>query len=100
MLHVLFTQQALSSLQEVMLFVSTHQGEDKALALGNMLIERAEELAKYPYRGQKELLLADLNLGHRRLVVGRYKIIYKVEETCIYITDVFDTRQDPRHMLP
>ena len=29
------------------------------------------------------------------LKVGNYKIIYKIQTNTIYITDVFDTRQDP-----
>ncbi len=37
-----------------------------------------------------------MNEGHRYLVDGNYKIIYKKISEGILITDVFDTRQDPK----
>ncbi len=36
--------------------------------------------------------------GHRRWVVGHYKLIYLVLEDQLVITDFFDTRQDPKKM--
>ena len=39
--------------------------------------------------------LEELNEGHRYLVKGNYKIIYKEIPEGMLITDVFDTRQDP-----
>ncbi len=45
--------------------------------------------------GQIELNLEKLNEGHRYLVKGNYKIIYKEIADGLLITDVFDTRQDP-----
>lgn len=35
---------------------------------------------------------------HRRIIEGHYKIIYRVEGQAIYITDIFDSRQDPNKM--
>jgi mRNA-degrading endonuclease RelE of RelBE toxin-antitoxin system len=37
-------------------------------------------------------------LQHRRLIVGNYKIIYLIEDDVVYISDIFDTRQDPKKM--
>ena len=35
------------------------------------------------------------SLGHRRVVVGNYKVVYRVlEEEEVRIVDVFDSRQD------
>jgi len=41
-----------------------------------------------------------VNLGwhYRRLVEGHYKIIYRIEDEYIYITDIFDSCQDPDKM--
>ena len=58
----------------------------------------ADTLLLQPLQGQEEPLLEHLRLEHRRLVVSHYKIIYRVEEECIYITDIFDSRQDPDKM--
>jgi toxin ParE1/3/4 len=48
--------------------------------------------------GQIEENLVSLGLDHRYLVEGKYKIIYFIKENVIYITDVFDCRQDPQKM--
>jgi len=42
--------------------------------------------------------LEHLQMGHRRLVQSHYKIIYRIEGNTIYITDIFDSRQDPAKM--
>jgi plasmid stabilization system protein ParE len=47
---------------------------------------------------QVELWLEHLGEGHRYLNVGNYKIIYKAIEDIVLITDLFDTRQDPKTM--
>ncbi|MBK9417484.1 MAG: type II toxin-antitoxin system RelE/ParE family toxin [Flavobacteriales bacterium] len=36
--------------------------------------------------------------GHRRVVVGNYKIVYRVHQEAVRIVDVFDSRQDPGKM--
>jgi mRNA-degrading endonuclease RelE of RelBE toxin-antitoxin system len=53
---------------------------------------------KNPFIGQQEEYLAHLNKGHRRLIEGNYKIIYRVQDDVIYVTDIFDSRQDPAKM--
>jgi hypothetical protein len=35
---------------------------------------------------------------YRRLVVGNFKVIYRIEKDLIYVTDIFDARQDPKRM--
>jgi toxin ParE1/3/4 len=53
------------------------------------------QLKKHPVSGPIELNLEKINEGHRYLVKGHYKIIYKEVSEGVLITDVFDTRQDP-----
>ena len=48
-----------------------------------------------PYLGQEEEILKPKGLGHRYLVCGNYKIIYRLIESDIYIAVVFDTRRNP-----
>lgn len=54
-----------------------------------------QKLKKYPALGPIELNLEKTNQGHRYLIKGNYKIIYKEVSEGLLITDVFDTRQDP-----
>lgn len=51
---------------------------------------------KNPLAGQIESTLEQIGEGHRYIIEGNYKIIYKKVREGILITDVFDTRQDPK----
>ena len=62
------------------------------------LMHRAEELIEQPYKGPPEPFLSELSTGHRFLLLGRYKIIYRVVGDTILITDFFDTKQHPSRM--
>ncbi len=55
-------------------------------------------LKEFPKMGQIEENLESLGLGHRYLIEGNYKIIYRIQGKIISITDIFDTRQDPEKM--
>ena len=48
--------------------------------------------------GQREEYLEHLGQSHRRIIEGNYKIIYRIDGDMIYVTDIFDTRQDPGKM--
>ena len=100
MKRVQFTDQALERLEEILSFLRLSMPEDAVLQVGKQLLEQAESLKQYPYKGQKEEQLQSIGLGHRRLVVDHYKVIYRVTGTSIYIIDFFDTRQDPHKMYP
>ncbi len=50
--------------------------------------------------GAIEALLAELGLEHRYIVEGNFKIIYRIAEETIYITDIFDTRRNPEDINP
>ena len=62
------------------------------------VFDATRPLIKDPLIGAIEENLQDLKQGHRYLVVGNYKIIYRVVKTNIYVTDIFDCRQNPQKM--
>ncbi len=57
------------------------------------------QLTKFPHKAAIETYISS-NYIYRRSVVGRYKIIYRIEGDTIYVTDVFDSRRDPLEMMP
>ncbi|MCD4680170.1 MAG: type II toxin-antitoxin system RelE/ParE family toxin [Bacteroidales bacterium] len=59
------------------------------------IFSSTRQLLKYPQSGQIEKTLEEINEGHRYLVSGNYKIVYKKVIEGILITDIFDTRQYP-----
>jgi plasmid stabilization system protein ParE len=60
--------------------------------------EKSKSLVFQSFIGQEEEFLAHLNLGHRYILAGNYKIVYRIDKEYIYIVDIFDTRQNPTKM--
>lgn len=97
-MKIIYTEQALFSLEEVLNFLAPKVSQEKLYEIRGEILDAAEQLLINPLQGQEEPYLKNMGLGHRRLVVSHYKIIYRVIYDCIFITDIFDTRQDPDKM--
>jgi plasmid stabilization system protein ParE len=97
---IMYTDQSFESLEESIQFLLKVQKVPlgKVLEIRNQLLDRADSLITNPYIGQYEEYLEHLEKGHRRVIEGDFKIIYRIESDCIYITDFFNTRQDPEKM--
>ncbi len=89
-MQLIYTQQATNGLQECLDFLPPEVPEAKVLQIRDGIIKKTEKLILNPY--------LHLGLFHRRLVEGHYKIIYRIEGEIIYVTDIFDSRQDPLKM--
>ena len=66
----------------------------------NDILERIKSLKDFKELGTVDEQLQYLKLGHRKLTQGNYKIVYREEKNIIYITDIFDARQDPDKQQP
>jgi toxin ParE1/3/4 len=73
-------------------------GTKVAKKIKDQLLATPRQLLKYSESGQVEENLKELKEGHRYLVQGKYKIIYKMESGNIYITDIFNCEKDPEKM--
>ena len=98
-MKVRFTMNARRRLGQIM----DHHRDQGIPETGKKLIkeirENAKLLGKHPKMGQKEEQLSYLGQGHRYLFVKPfYKLIYLIVKPIIFITDVFDTRQDTDKM--
>jgi toxin ParE1/3/4 len=93
-----YTEQALHSLEETLNFIAPFITYEKLIEIRDKVLDAADTLVLHPLQGPIEPFLEHLGLGHRRLVVSHYKIIYRVSGDYIYITDIFDSRQDPSKM--
>lgn len=69
-----------------------------AKKIKSTIFEATKQLVKFSKSGTKEENLRELKEEHRYLVAGKYKVIYKVEDDIIYITDVFNCEQNPQKM--
>ncbi len=99
-MKVIYTDQSYDSLKDLTVFLLEEQGWslEKFLAFRAKLLDKADSLETTYNHYQQEDYLEHLGKDHKRAIEGHVKIIYRVEKEYIYITDFFDTRQDPSKM--
>lgn len=94
---VVWTATALNQLDDIYEYIAI----DSEQAAGNVtsrILAATKRLYLFPLSGQEEEFLKELNHSYRYVVAGNYKIIYRLEDKVVYISAVFDTRQDPDKM--
>jgi len=97
-MKVIWSEFAISSLYDIYEYYKEEANENVAKKIKSRIFTATRQLKQHPDSGQIEINLLSLNEGHRYLVEGNYKIIYKKITEGILITDIFDTRQDPIKM--
>ncbi|CAD5271432.1 MULTISPECIES: type II toxin-antitoxin system RelE/ParE family toxin [unclassified Imperialibacter] len=99
-MKVVYTEQSYDSLEELTDFLLEEQGWtlEKLLSFRSGLLDKADALETTYNNYQQEEYLEHLGKGHRRVIEGHVKIIYRIEREHIYIIDFFDSRQDPEKM--
>jgi len=83
------------------LFFYSEEWSDVALAkVDSELKAQLRYLANHPKTGAFEDLVTIGKDGfrYRRVIVWHLKVVYKIVGNEIHVTDIFDTRQDPRKM--
>jgi plasmid stabilization system protein ParE len=95
-MKIIWSDFASKTLREIYIYYKEVANKKTAKDIKNGIFEAANLLVSQPDLGQLELTLEKLGEGHRYLVRDNYKIIYKKVAEGIFITDVFDTRQDPQ----
>lgn len=95
LMKIIWSDFASKSLKEIYLYHKEAASESIAKRLKANIFNTTRQLIEHPLSGQIEESLATLEQGHRYLVKGNYKIIYREIKEGILITDIFDTRQDP-----
>lgn len=97
-MKIIWSDFASGILTEVFHYHEEMAGKNIAKKINSRIFNSTKQLIKHPNSGQIEESLEQLGEGHRYLVSGNYKVIYKKVKEGILITDVFDTRQDPDKM--
>ena len=94
-MQVELTDFAIQQLAEIHSYYAEVASEKVALKVTNNILDSIETLEQLPTIGSREPYLAEMELKHKFIVSGNYKIIFRKEENAIYVTDIFDGRQDP-----
>lgn len=99
-MKVVITDQSLERLESSLRFYleELEIPKTKVAEIKDRLIKSAKGLSNRPYKGQYEPYLAKLKRGHRRLIEGNFKIVYRVENNTVYVVDFFDSRGNPSKM--
>jgi plasmid stabilization system protein ParE len=77
---LVFTQQAIESLQECLDFLPPGISEEQRLKIREKILFKTDKILKNPKIGQREEYLEHLGMSHRRVISGNYKIIYRVDK--------------------
>ena len=94
-MKVFWTKFALAELHNIYDYYKINVSVLIANNIKNSILLSTRQLELQPLSGTPEVLLQHLNQGHRYIIRGNYKIIYRIQSKRIYVTDVFDTRQNP-----
>ena len=76
-MKIIWSSFASESLKEIYLYHKEVAGKSIVKRLKTNIFNTTKQLIKHPLSGQIEETLATLEQGHRYLVKGNYKIIYR-----------------------
>lgn len=75
------------------------KSEMSAINIYNEILDSVEPLKEFPQMAQIESILSDQPEAFRSLIVREiYKVIYYIEDKTIFITSVWDCRQNPKKL--
>lgn len=97
-MKIVITTPAWESYEQALHFLAGYMTDRELERWDKRLWDSIDDLKTFPRRGQYEPWLEYKGEGHRRLVVGKFKVVYRIEGRTIYVTDIFDARQDPGKM--
>ena len=98
-MQVEITRSARTQLRKIHTYYKIKASEKIALQIIDKLLDAVEELVVLPSIGTIEPNLVHLKLSYKFIVCGNYKIIFRVTEDKLYVTDIFDCRQEPRKII-
>jgi plasmid stabilization system protein ParE len=92
---VTWTDLAKQDLRDIYEFKSKSSEEEKAFALVEKLMKKADVLYKPHTGGTRYISELHPEINYKKLVEGDYIIIYREEGKQVWINRVFGTKQDP-----
>ena len=93
-MFIIWTKPAKNDLRRIFNYYHLKVSINLAHKITNSILSKTAILKTHNI-GVKEELLIQLGQKHRYIIEGNYKIIYFIQDNTVYITHVFDTRQNP-----
>jgi plasmid stabilization system protein ParE len=98
-MRIEITDFAKSELQKIYNYYQSVASDVTALKVIERILDAIEVLERTPNLGTAEQLLESLQNKYFYIVSGNYKIIFYRTIKVIFITDIFDCRQNPKKIL-
>lgn len=96
-MEIKWLSPAKNSLSDIYNYYKKERSTKTARKIINNIRASVERLMKFPEMAPLEPLLSDCNKPYRSLVATPvYKVVYYIEDSVIYISDVWDCRQSPK----
>ncbi len=95
-MKIVWTEFALKELKVVFDYCVENANSKIAHKVRRQILSSTKQLISHPESGQIEPHLAKLKKQYRYLVVGHWKVLYRIDENIIVVADIFDARQNPR----
>jgi len=93
-MNIIWTKPAKKDLRKIFNYFKNKVSLKIANKIANSILTNTSILETQNI-GAKEQILSQLKQEHRFIIDGNYKIIYFINNDIVYITHVFDTRQNP-----
>jgi len=94
-MKIVWTRFAVESLKDIYQYYLETANPALAAKIRNGIISEAKKINKYPLSGQRQEVLSPLQHDYRYFLKNHYKIVYRIINDELLITDIFDTRQNP-----
>ena len=97
-MRIIWHPEAAKRLRQVVSYIQTEYGSKSCTKFLKEAYRTERLLARNPYFGPIEPVLADAPVQYRSIVVNRLnKIVYWINEDVIEIVDFWDTRREPKN---
>jgi plasmid stabilization system protein ParE len=97
-MKITFSEVAIAQLKDIYNYYKSYASLKIAQSIKEKILSSVKLLKRYPKLGGEELTLTHLNRGYRRMVVGNYKIVYRIIDESIFVDAIFDARQAPEKL--
>lgn len=95
-MKVVWSDFASEMLKDIFVYYKDVAGINVARNIKKSILSSTRNLCEHPDACPIEFFLSELDEGHRYMIDGNYKIVYKRVKEGVLITDIFHTRQDPK----
>ena len=96
-MRVIWHPDAQNRLRQAAAYIQTEYGRRSSAKFIKEVYRSERLIAKFPYLGIAEPILADAPVSYRSIVVNRLnKMVYWINEDVIEIVDFWDTRREPK----